>query len=456
MKKTISVLLLFLLIISNVIAATTADLFDELSKDSNASADVVRSISSTLNDDINRGTLWNESALTYAIFYCDEDVVLAVLENSYIDVNLEDSYGITPLVAELSSDDDARVEVVKVLLEKGADPNSGSLWGYPPLVYAIIFCNEDVVMAMLENSTIDVNLENSYGTTPLQAELDRDEDARAGVVKALLKKGADTNSDAYLGCPQLIYAISNDCDEEVIYALIDSPLIDVNTSDEDGCTPLQAELDREEDARAGVVRALIEKGADPNSDAYLEYPPLIYAISNDCDEEVIYALMESPLIDINSTDEDGKTTLIAELEKDSRARIGVVDALIDGGINPNIGTSVGDTPAGYAIRYCAEEVALRVLASESIDVNLVNEDEESLLIIALSEDDDCSVKIIQALIKLNINPNIGDYCDSDILDYAESNCSKEVYDLVLQHVSTYDPDKEPEDIGFDTSICGIV
>ena len=305
---------MFLLVLSGVVAATTTDLFSALSYDSKASADSVRSISSKLKDEINQGTYWGESALTYAIRYCNEDVVMAILENRYVDVNLGNSYDTTPLLAELGRDSDARVGVVKALIEKGADPNSGTSWGYPPLQYAAAYC----------------------------------------------------------------------------------------------------------------------------------------------DEEILYALLESPLIDINITDTYGKTVLLAELGRDSKARIGVVEALIDGGINPNMGTSWGYSPAEYAIAYCSEEIALRVLASKYIDVNLLDEYGKTPLLVALSQDSNCSVRIVQALINLNANPNIGQSWGLNAVDYAKRYCSTEVYNLVLQHTATYDPNKVPEGLEIDTSIYGTV
>jgi ankyrin repeat protein len=114
-------------------------------------------------------------------------------------------------------------EVVKALLDKGADINVRSDDGSTALILAAEEGHEDVVKALLDKGA-DINLQSKDGSTALILAA---EEGHAEIVKALLGKGADINVQ---------------CDDDGSTALI-----------------LAAEQDHKE-----IVKLLIRHGADPS------------------------------------------------------------------------------------------------------------------------------------------------------------------------------------------------
>ncbi len=206
MKKLIAVFFVALLAVSCLTALSYQDLFSELDKDENASAVVVAEIVSQIGEGVNLGTSWGYPALGYACAYCSEDVVAAILDSPYIDVNILDTSGNNALFAELGKDDEARLEVVEKLIEKGVDPNVGISWGYPPLSYAIRYCDEEIVDALLAYDAVDVNILDTSGNNALFAELGKDDDADYEIVAKLIEKGVDTTVGTFWGYNPTEYA----------------------------------------------------------------------------------------------------------------------------------------------------------------------------------------------------------------------------------------------------------
>jgi ankyrin repeat protein len=86
--------------------------------------------------------------------------------------------------------------VVKLLLEKGADPESRSGDGETPLLWAAEYGREAVVKLLLKKGA-DPESESIDGQTPLWRAAENQHEA---VVKLLLEKGADPESkDTHYG-----------------------------------------------------------------------------------------------------------------------------------------------------------------------------------------------------------------------------------------------------------------
>ncbi len=100
------------------------------------------------------------------------------------DPNAKAKYGATPLhLAALNG----RVDIVTLLLEHGSDPNAQVESGKTPLHLAASKGHVDVAKLLLEHGA-DPNAQDKHGNTPLH---DAALDGHVGIVKLLLDHGAD-------------------------------------------------------------------------------------------------------------------------------------------------------------------------------------------------------------------------------------------------------------------------
>ena len=193
-------------------------LWHELIKGESASSEVVEILVSA-GVDTNAGRYYGSySPLMYALSQCGSDVVLELLKSETLDVNVQDSYGKNALFYELAKKEKASIEIINGLIDKGIDCNVGNFWGYPPLIYAITLCSDEIVMGILRSDTIDVNISDSYGRSALFSELTKNGECSVEVVTLLMEKGANPNAGSYWGYSPVDYAQYN-CSNAVFKVL---------------------------------------------------------------------------------------------------------------------------------------------------------------------------------------------------------------------------------------------
>jgi ankyrin repeat protein len=124
-------------------------------------------------------------ALIIASRYRDTEVVRMLLEKG-ADVNAKTDTDTTALFNAILY---RRTEVVRILLENGADVHVKTMYGSTTLDMAIWYGDIEIVSMLLENGA-DVNAKGKYGSTAL---IKASENGHTEVVRMLLEKGADVN-----------------------------------------------------------------------------------------------------------------------------------------------------------------------------------------------------------------------------------------------------------------------
>ncbi len=410
----------------------TQALLSELAKGSRASVEVVEGL---LAEGVNpnEGKRLSYPPLHYAIKYCPKDITLALLGYQLLDINILNDYGTNALLVELSKNEQASLEIVEALTSKGINPNVGIYLDLPPLHYAIHYCSKEIVWALFDYELIDIHILNVYDTNAFFAELVKDDKASLEIVTALIERGVDPNVGASWGFSYLQYAILY-CPEEIILALIDYELLDVNVLNPYGSNALLIELTKDERASLEVVTALMERGVDPNVGISWGYPPLLYAYQF-CSDEIVSTLLDYELIDVNILDDYGGNILLAELEKDEQASLKVVTALMERGVDPNVGTLWGYPPLHYAHQFCPEEIFWALLDYELIDVNILDDYGGNILLAELEKDEQASLKVVTALMERGVDPNMGTLWGLAPLDYAERYNPSEIFVLLSNYAS---------------------
>jgi len=103
-------------------------------------------------------------------------------------INIKDRDGMTPLMVAVSED---KIEIVKLLLKKGANINLQSKIGYTALHFAAQNNKVEIARVLLESGA-KVDIQDGYGNTPLsRAIFSSDEEGE--IIKLLLAFGSDEN-----------------------------------------------------------------------------------------------------------------------------------------------------------------------------------------------------------------------------------------------------------------------
>jgi ankyrin repeat protein len=240
------------------------------------------------------------------------------------DINAQGRFGNTPLMMAVQSD---KVDMVKLLLKKGADPDG---LGGAALLTAIDGDNLEIVKLLLEGGA-NTDVAENDGTTPLTKAVQRNHTA---MVKLLLEKGANPNTWS----PPLYFAAGQG-DVEVVRLLLDHGA-DINETNANQTTALhQATLN----GRAAVVKLLIERGAKIEAKDQFGATPL-HEAAHWGQPEAARELLDRGA-NVQARDDHGDTPLHIAAHRGCTA---VVKLLLDRGANIEARNKDGMTPLMYA------------------------------------------------------------------------------------------------------------
>lgn len=264
------------------------------------------------------------------------------------------------------------IETVSKLLERGVDVDAKDVDGVTALHEATENEHADVVKVLLQAGA-DANIRdrNWYALTPLYKAV---ENGYADITKMLLEGGADVN-DRHTEHKTTALMVA--AQKDIVEALL-AKGADVNAKDAHGETALfQA-------ARSGhteAVKALLDAGADVEAkDDYHAITALFDAACNG-HAEIVKALLEAGAA-ANAKDRGGMTALMS-------AAFGgyteTVKALLDAGVDVNTSMTDGDT-ALHCAAMTGQTETVRVLLENNADINVRNTSGETPLQMAAAAD----------------------------------------------------------------------
>jgi ankyrin repeat protein len=173
------------------------------------------------------------------------------------------------------------VEVVKILLEKGANIGAQNQNGYTPLHFAAEYGHVEVVKILLEKgANIEAQNQNAYTTLHFAAEK-----GNFAVIKILLEKVADIEAKSQNGYTPLHLA-AGDGNVEVVKILLEKGA-NIEAQNLYAYTPLHFAA---EYGHVEVVKILLDKGADIKAKDQHDYTPLHLA-AGDGHVEIIKMLL---------------------------------------------------------------------------------------------------------------------------------------------------------------------
>ena len=193
------------------------------------------------------------TALLWAAHWDDREMVDLLLDAG-ADVNGAEDHGVTPLAR---ASENASPDMVARLLAAGADPNGAQHNGLTPLMIAARTGSVDVVRALLAAGADPNASVAETGATALMWAMD---EAHAGVVRVLLEQGAMISASTNKGFTPLMTAARYGNTE--LAALLIEAGADVNATGADGthALPLAILYGQYE-----FAHFLLEHGADPDA-----------------------------------------------------------------------------------------------------------------------------------------------------------------------------------------------
>ncbi len=272
--------------------------------------------------------------------------ILKILKSFNADFNILDKRGINPLVSAYNENDlktmkillergadpnlwkdtkgetllhyacrKGKTEIIKLLLEYGANPNlqSKDAFGYTPIHWVAQEGYNNIIDLIADNSKIDIDfdIKDKKGYTPLDRAF---QSGHFKVMEILTNLGAEdiSNAKKHINIIKDEYDKNNYKNLEIIFELNINP---DKYKDKDGETLLHYAC---KDGKLAMVKLLLEYGANPNlkgTDKY-GYTPIHWAVQKG-HNEIINIIANNSMIEANFDikDKKGYTPLDRALEK---------------------------------------------------------------------------------------------------------------------------------------------
>ena len=312
-------------------------------------------------------------------------------------------------------------EAVELLLLHGADVHSQTLFG-TPLHLASLFGDIDIVRALLDNgATVDAN--DIYQQTPLH---NAATNGRIEVVACLLHRGANPNIQ-YEDLETPLHIASRNGIDMVKTLLEKGATIDATNEYQQ--TPLH--IAAAEEGKIEVLAHLLHKGANPNAQDINLRTPLHFASANS-NIDKIKALLEKGAT-IDATDKYQRTPLHMAARK---GRIDMLVYLLHKGANPNaqdidLGTPLHSASANSSI----DEVKALLEKGATIDATDKYQLTPLHIIAAAIEG---RIEVLTYFLHKNANPNAQDINLRTPLHFASANSNIDKIKALLEKGATLD------------------
>jgi ankyrin repeat protein len=245
------------------------------------------------------------------------------------------------------------VDMVRPLIEMGADVNIQNKDGFTAISAAVKANNHQAIQAFIEAGA-NLNVQDKNGATPIHLAIEANNHQ---VIQAFIEAGANLNIQDENGATPIHLAIIQSKNPNVVTKMLIDTKANLNLQDKNGYTPLHYATAIE---NSEIIKNLIKNGANQsllNNDGV---PCLNYAIIQG-QNHLVQNFIEAGA-DLNVLDINGNTPLVTAILSNNREAL---KKLINAGANPNVST-YGKTPIDIKPEYFNDKAILK-LFKEAID-----------------------------------------------------------------------------------------
>ena len=354
--------------------------------------------------------------------------MVKMLIDAGADVNIKNKDNETALYSLLHYDETKkRVEIAKELIKAGTDLNLKPHGNHTALHYASKNNKEEIAKALIDGGA-DLNVRDKEGNTPLNVITFQN----SRIAKALIDAGADVNignNDGLTPLHRIMWS------PEIIQALVDAGA-NVDVKDKHGDTPLYKAATR---GCSETVQVLIDAGAD------------ISRALNSARGEITKRLLSIKAgEDVNKKDEKGWTVLHYAARDGSLI---ITNGMIKAGADVNILCETSDGPMTPLMlaAYNKHSEIIKALIKSGANIN--TQDERGRTALHLAVDKDC-IEAVEALTDAGADVNIQDDRGNTPLlsiisdryrfiviyeeDLKKISCNEKMADILINHGADFD------------------
>lgn len=301
--------------------------------------------------------------------YCNQ-ISLSNLANS-LDQDQDQDQGHDTVSMIICAAESGRMDIVELLVKKGADTNVADQNGSTILINACEGGWIDIVKFLVNNGA-NVHATDNNGNNALMRIFRKHNNQPLNkkiffeIVQFLIEKGVNVNDKNIVGISPLMHACSMD-DLNVIEFLLNKDA-NINDKDKSGNTPFMRACER---GNLNILEFLIKNGADINAKNEMG----ISALFNVCATMGIYTPIEK--------------------------RLSILEFLLNNGANINIQTNHGFTPLAAAYHHDELKIA-EFLIKNGADTTIQISGDWDVLMFACSDN---KHKMIQLFIDLDVIGN---------------------------------------------------
>jgi ankyrin repeat protein len=304
--------------------------------------------------------------------------------------------GVTALTAACDILD---IEMVKLLIELGADVNAVNLKNQTALYWTAQSCGPfskslEIIKTLLDAGA-DPNIKTQNGRTPFTNAVDY---GRVSFIDLFIEYGADVNTRDNRGRTPIYFTLTEPGITDIL--IRNGARLDVK--DINSQTPLSYFCGYRFISKS-IIEKLLAAGADPNApDENMNTP--LYEIASSLED---FRSVEAAETLIQYGADVNARNLYGRLPIHQAARRGntmTLDLLIKSGSELNIADRDGMTVLHEAT-VCGDEACVNSVLNTDVDINAVNGDGDTPLLIAAKH---LSVKIISLIISAGADVNVHD------------------------------------------------
>ena len=391
-------------------------------------------------DDWSENIYTGDTGLMVASRHRKIEVVKVLLEHG-ADSNILNIYGQSSVLKSYES----RKNHTSVLLQHGKAMNLQDPDGWTSLMVASGYWGSiDILKVLLEHGA-DPNTQSLFGKTSLMKVFHGHNCHMIDMARLLLQYGADPNIKDNFGNILLIYASYLDVrdykNRKNYVRLLLEHGADPNVQGNDGMTPLMIVV-----GKIDIVRVLLEHGADPNiqgkdrSSIPCEYGSTVLMYASEAGQNDVVRLLLEHGADINVKSKNGTTALLAACHRRNvmsnsyRGRTDIVRVLLEHGADPNVQDTYGRTSLTYSLMEAITEREghldiVRALLEHGADPNIQDTDGRTSLTNSLIRASTCTyghsrTDIVRLLLEHGADPNIQDYDGTTVLSLVRNPATK--------------------------------
>ena len=309
------------------------------------------------------------------------------------------------------------LNLARLLLQKGANPNLKDFSGYTPLHMAVVYEIEAMVRLLLSWGA-DTEMKEMRGSTPIQIASSRG--GNESILLLLIDKGANIETRDSKGQTPLGNAIGSDSQSLAQKLIRHGADVNakVNKSDMGGTLLFQAVSSRNQWA----VNMLLENGANPQAVDGMGRQVLYYAVERS-QESMVKVLLDHGGVKYVTIPPILKTMVHLAV---SRGNLTIIEMILKAGADTNEKDCWGNAPLHDLIGQGPTDLAqisqiFGLLLEYGAQVNTRNNSDNTPLHLALTS---CRTDVVQMLLDAGADPCLVNWEGKAALDLAQELCQR--------------------------------